>query len=84
MGQRLKHYLDLYDSLCKKELTPEEASQHCSQLLIQIQFFQHERLIHLCFWCFWCHTSGITTCWKTVRRNCMSTMTLYMPAAGSF
>lgn len=47
MGQRLKHYLDLYDSLCKKELTPEEASQHCSQLLIQIQFFQHERLIHL-------------------------------------
>ena len=42
MKKRLQFYLNYYETLTsKKSLTTAE------QLLIQIQFFQHERLIHL-------------------------------------
>ena len=48
MGKRLKHYLAYYKELTeKKSLTAEEAAREKEQLLVQIQFFQHERLIHL-------------------------------------
>ena len=48
MGKRLKHYLSYYKELTeKKSLTAEEAAREKEQLLVQIQFFQHERLIHL-------------------------------------
>ena len=48
MGKRLKHYLAYYKELTeKKSLTAEEAVREKEQLLVQIQFFQHERLIHL-------------------------------------
>lgn len=47
MKKRLKHYLSYYDQITKKSLTAEDAIREKEQLLIQIQFFQHERLIHL-------------------------------------
>jgi len=47
MGKRLKHYLVYFESMTKENLTPEEAKKEQENLLVQIQFFQHERLIHL-------------------------------------
>lgn len=48
MGKRIKHYLRYYQEILeRKSLTAEEAAKEREQLLIQIQFFQHERLIHL-------------------------------------
>lgn len=48
MGKRMKFYLNYYRELtAKKSLTTETAVREREQLLIQIQFFQHERLIHL-------------------------------------
>lgn len=47
MGKRMKYYLDFYSSLQQKELSDEERAAHCHELLIQISFFQHERLVHL-------------------------------------
>lgn len=47
MKKRLKHYLAYYGQVTKKSLTAEEAAREQEQLLVQIQFFQHERLIHL-------------------------------------
>lgn len=53
MGQRMKKMLSYYakltgDSLDDgSSLSPEEAENAKKELLVQIQFFQHERLIHL-------------------------------------
>lgn len=48
MKKRLQFYLNYYETLTsKKSLTTAEAAREQEQLLIQIQFFQHERLIHL-------------------------------------
>ena len=40
-------YLNYYKELLEKDLSPEKAQQEKENLLVQIQFFQHERLIHL-------------------------------------
>ncbi len=47
MGKRMKRCLAYYKDLSGRELAPEEAGAVCRELLIQISFFQHERLIHL-------------------------------------
>lgn len=47
MGKRMKFYLNYYKELSEKEFSDEERAVHCKELLIQIRFFQHERLIHL-------------------------------------
>lgn len=47
MGKRMKFYLNYYKELSEKEFPDEERAVHCKELLIQIGFFQHERLIHL-------------------------------------
>lgn len=47
MGKRLKDYLEKMEKLDMKTLTEEEKSRAMKDLLIQIGFFQHERLIHL-------------------------------------
>lgn len=47
MSQRLKFYLAYYKELCEQELSPERAEWESRQILVQIQFFQHERLVHL-------------------------------------
>ena len=47
MEKRLKHYLELYRTISEQELSPEEAARQREELLTQIAFFQHERLIHL-------------------------------------
>ena len=47
MHKRMNFYLSYYKSLTEKELSTEEINKEIEQLLIQIQFFQHERLIHL-------------------------------------
>ena len=47
MEKRLKHYLDFYKKTSEQNMSPEEAKKTAGELLIQIGFFQHERLIHL-------------------------------------
>ena len=47
MEKRLKHYLEFYKNLSQKNLSPEEVESISKEMLIQIGFFQHERLIHL-------------------------------------
>lgn len=47
MGKRMKFYLDYYGNLSREQLSDEERAAHCHELLIQISFFQHERLVHL-------------------------------------
>lgn len=47
MGKRLKDYLEKMEKLDIKTLTEEEKGEIMKDLLIQIGFFQHERLIHL-------------------------------------
>ncbi len=50
MGKRLKKYLhdmESFKATALTELSEKELEQLKSDLLIQINFFQHERLIHL-------------------------------------
>lgn len=47
MGKRMKKLLAYYQNLTSKSLSPQEAETAKTRLLVQIQFFQHERLIHL-------------------------------------
>ena len=47
MGKRLKDYLEKMEKLDIKTLTEGEKGEIMKDLLIQIGFFQHERLIHL-------------------------------------
>lgn len=47
MEKRLKDYLCYMEQLNMAELSPAERSKKAQELLVQIGFFQHERLIHL-------------------------------------
>lgn len=47
MGKRLIDYLSYMEKYCNEMNDPEETKQKKAELLIQISFFQHERLIHL-------------------------------------
>lgn len=47
MGKRLKDYLEKMEHMELGSLTEEEKGKIVKDLLIQIVFFQHERLIHL-------------------------------------
>ncbi|MBO5488470.1 MAG: hypothetical protein J5972_01035, partial [Eubacterium sp.] len=47
MTKRIRFYLNFYEGLVQKPLSKEEADKAREELLVQIQFFQHERLIHL-------------------------------------
>lgn len=47
MEKRLKDYLCLMEQLKIEELDREERQKKAKELLIQIGFFQHERMIHL-------------------------------------
>lgn len=47
MGKRMKEFLAHYQELTSRSLSGEEAETARAKLLVQIQFFQHERLIHL-------------------------------------
>jgi len=47
MEKRLKDWLHLMDALKIDELSQEERRKKAQELLVQIGFFQHERLIHL-------------------------------------
>lgn len=47
MEKRLKDYLQYMEELKIDELTEDERKSMVAKMLVQIQFFQHERLIHL-------------------------------------
>ena len=47
MEKRLKRYIDIFEKLDISDLNPEQKRFLRDDLLIQIGFFQHERLIHL-------------------------------------
>ncbi len=47
MEKRLKDYLQYMEELKIEELSEEERKEMAAKMLVQIQFFQHERLIHL-------------------------------------
>lgn len=47
MRKRINYYLSYYKEKVKEPLTTEEKAEEREQLLVQIGFFQHERLIHL-------------------------------------
>ena len=47
MEKRLKQYLEFYRSVAVGEKEIGERESFRREMLVQIQFFQHERLIHL-------------------------------------
>ena len=47
MEKRLKQLLSYYETRTSQALSAEDADAARKSLLVQIQFFQHERLIHL-------------------------------------
>lgn len=47
MERRLKEYLCLMEQLKIENLNVQERQQKGEELLVQISFFQHERLVHL-------------------------------------
>lgn len=47
MAKKLRQLLSYYEELINQEYSAEEAAIYRERLLVQIQFFQHERLIHL-------------------------------------
>lgn len=47
MEKRLKNYLAWMEQVSKQEFTEEQKAEMQRDMLVQIQFFQHERLIHL-------------------------------------
>lgn len=47
MEKRLKNYLQYMDALEIEGMSQEERLNVAAKMLVQIQFFQHERLIHL-------------------------------------
>ncbi len=47
MEKRLKQYLEFYRRVSEGEEDVGEREGFLKEMLIQIQFFQHERLIHL-------------------------------------
>ena len=47
MEKRLKDYLQFMETLKIEGMSKEERVNMAAKMLVQIQFFQHERLIHL-------------------------------------
>ncbi len=47
MEKRLKGYLECYRKYAEGETKVADKDEILAQMLVQIQFFQHERLIHL-------------------------------------
>ena len=47
MEQRIIQYVSYLRGIYLKEYDDEERKKICEQVLVQIGFFQHERLIHL-------------------------------------
>lgn len=47
MEKRLLQYLQCMGEMKPEELSEEERKEAAAKMLVQIQFFQHERLIHL-------------------------------------
>lgn len=47
MEKRLKNYLEWMEKLNMEVFSPQEKEELRRKVLVQIQFFQHERLIHL-------------------------------------
>ena len=47
MEKRLKEYLERMEQMEFDKLTNEQRGQMAGELLVQIGFFQHERLVHL-------------------------------------
>ena len=47
MEKRLRQYLQCMGEIKADEMSVEERRELAAKMLIQIQFFQHERLIHL-------------------------------------
>lgn len=47
MNKRIRNYLKYINDLLLAEKTPEQWEQISKEHLVQISFFQHERLIHL-------------------------------------
>ncbi len=47
MEKRLKNYLAWMEQASKQEFTETQREKMQRDMLVQIQFFQHERLIHL-------------------------------------
>lgn len=47
MEKRLKNYLAWMEKVSKQEFSDEQKEDMRKEMLVQIQFFQHERLIHL-------------------------------------
>lgn len=47
MEKRLKNYLTYINNISSSKISDEKLDSVIDDLLIQIQFFQHERLIHL-------------------------------------
>lgn len=47
MEKRIKAYATYLASICKEDYSEEEREILCRKILIQIGFFQHERLVHL-------------------------------------
>ncbi len=47
MEKRLKKYLAWMEGLNTEGMTEDEKEKLKSEVLVQIQFFQHERLVHL-------------------------------------
>jgi hypothetical protein len=47
MGRRMKAYLAWQEAQSTQALSPDEKEYRIRDLLVQISFFQHERLIHL-------------------------------------
>lgn len=47
MGKRMRHYLAYYKKITQTPISENEIAREKQKLLVQIQFFQHERLIHL-------------------------------------
>ncbi len=47
MRRRIENYMSYVESMLEIELSSEEKEQFVRQFLIQLDFYQHERLIHL-------------------------------------
>lgn len=47
MEKRLIQYLQYMETVKPEEMSMEERKDEAMKMLVQIQFFQHERLIHL-------------------------------------
>ncbi len=47
MRQRVINYLNYLDEIMKKDMTKEEKEKFIKEFLIQLEFYKHERIIHL-------------------------------------